>query len=68
MLHHLNLACGGSLGFYSLPDESYLTSRTVLGGFWSSGSRSNQSAYSYQRASQFRIRRDSSSPAKRHNC
>jgi len=24
MLHHLNLACGGSQGFYDLPDESYL--------------------------------------------
>ena len=30
ILHHLNLACGGSLGFYNLPDESYLTSRTVF--------------------------------------
>ena len=30
MLHHLNIACGGSLGFYSLPDESYLTSRTLF--------------------------------------
>lgn len=30
MLHHLNLACGGSLGFYDLPDESYLVSRTVF--------------------------------------
>jgi hypothetical protein len=30
MLHHLNLACGGSLGFYNLPDESYLISRTVF--------------------------------------
>ncbi len=30
MLHHLNLACGGSLGFYNLPDESYLTSRTLF--------------------------------------
>ena len=30
MLHHLNLACGGSLGFYTLPDESYLVSRTVF--------------------------------------
>jgi hypothetical protein len=30
MLHHLNLACGGSQGFYDLPDESYLTSRTVF--------------------------------------
>jgi len=30
MLHHLNLACGGSLGFYALPDESYSVSRTVF--------------------------------------
>jgi hypothetical protein len=30
MLHHLNLACGGSLGFYALPDESYIVSRTVF--------------------------------------
>jgi uncharacterized protein YbjT (DUF2867 family) len=30
MLHHLNLACGGSLGFYNLPDEGYLTSRTFF--------------------------------------
>src|ERR1700723_553212 len=30
MLHHLNLACRGSLGFYNLPDESYLTSRTFF--------------------------------------
>ena len=30
MLHHLNLACGGSLDFYDLPDESYLTSRTLF--------------------------------------
>ena len=29
-LHHLNLACGGSLGFYTLPDESYLASRTLF--------------------------------------
>lgn len=29
MLHHLNLACGGSLGFYDLPDESYFSSRTL---------------------------------------
>jgi hypothetical protein len=32
MLHHLNLACGGSLGLYSLPDESYLSTRTL--GKW----------------------------------
>jgi len=30
MLHHLNLACGGSQGFYALPDESYLISRTLF--------------------------------------
>ena len=30
MLHHLNLACGGALGFYQLPDESYLVARTVF--------------------------------------
>jgi hypothetical protein len=30
MLHHLNLACGGSQGFYDLPDESYLISRTIF--------------------------------------
>ena len=30
MLHHLNLACGGSQGFYDLPDESYLVSRTLF--------------------------------------
>jgi hypothetical protein len=30
MLHHLNLACGSALGFYTLPDESYLLSRTLF--------------------------------------
>jgi len=30
MLHYLNLACGGALGFYKLPDESYLVSRTLF--------------------------------------
>lgn len=30
MLHHLNLAFGGSQGFYDLPDESYLISRTLF--------------------------------------
>src|SRR5271170_1433820 len=34
MLHHLNLACGGSLGFYNLPDESYLTSRMAATTFY----------------------------------
>lgn len=29
MLHHLNLATGGPLGFFDLPDESYLMSRTI---------------------------------------
>lgn len=30
MLHHLNLACGSSLGFYQVPDESSLLSRAVV--------------------------------------
>ena len=30
MLHHLNLAVGSGLGFYDLPDESYLLSRTLF--------------------------------------
>jgi hypothetical protein len=30
MLHHLNLACGGSQGFYDLTDESYLISGTLF--------------------------------------
>src|SRR5260370_25213736 len=30
MLHHLNLAVGSALGFYRLPDESYLVSRTLF--------------------------------------
>ena len=30
MIHHLNLALGGSLGFFSLPDESYWLSRTLF--------------------------------------
>ena len=30
MLHHLNLACGTPFGFYTLPDESYFTARTLF--------------------------------------
>lgn len=30
MLHHLNLATGSALGYYDLPDKSYLLSRTVF--------------------------------------
>ncbi|WPU99126.1 DUF1569 domain-containing protein [Mucilaginibacter sp. cycad4] len=30
MLHHLNLAVGAGIGFYDLPDESYLLSRTFF--------------------------------------
>ncbi|MEO6732229.1 MAG: DUF1569 domain-containing protein [Ferruginibacter sp.] len=29
MLHHLNLATGSGLGYFDLPDESYLMSRTI---------------------------------------
>ena len=35
MLHHLNLACGGSFGFYDLPDESNLfTEHSASGSLW----------------------------------
>ncbi|MGA7458605.1 MAG: hypothetical protein WBW69_00155 [Candidatus Korobacteraceae bacterium] len=37
MLHHLNLACGGSQGFYDLLDESYLISRTLFNNAHSIG-------------------------------
>jgi hypothetical protein len=30
MLHHLNLATGSGLGYFNLPDESYLLSKTVF--------------------------------------
>ncbi len=30
MLHHLNLACGTPFGFYTLPNESYFTARTLF--------------------------------------
>jgi len=30
MLHHLNLAVGGALGYYELPDESYWVARTFF--------------------------------------
>ena len=30
MLHHLNLATGSALGYFDLPDESYLLSRTLF--------------------------------------
>ncbi len=32
MLHHLNLACGSSMGYFKLPDESTLMTRTM--GKW----------------------------------
>ena len=33
MLHHLNLATGSALGYFDLPDESYLLPRTVSNGY-----------------------------------
>ncbi len=68
MLHHLNLACGGSLGFYDLPDESYLTSRTVFKWILVDWFPEHQSAYGFQQASKSCIRRDLSSRTKRHSC
>src|SRR5580700_2816816 len=68
LLHHLNLACGASLGFYNLPDESYLTSRTFFKWILVDWFPSNQSACAFQRPSKSRMRRDSTSRKKRHNC
>jgi len=41
MLHHLNLACGSALGFYKLPDESYLVREYCFDGFWWTGFPNN---------------------------
>ncbi len=46
MLHHLNLACGGSQGFYDLP------------GFSLTGIRSSPLACASRQASKFRMHRD----------
>lgn len=66
MLHHLNLAC--SLGFYDLPDESNLATRTV--GKWVTVDwlQSNPWVSAFLRASKSRIRRDLSLRTKRYNC
>lgn len=68
MLHHLNLACGGSLGFYDLPDESNLSTRTL--GKWITVDWFPEQPVGLRllRASRSRIRRDLSSRTKRHNC
>jgi len=60
MLHHLNLACGGSQGFYDLPDESYLISRPerFSNGFSLTGIRSSPLACASRQASKFRMHRD----------
>jgi hypothetical protein len=68
MLHHLNLACGGSLGFYDLPDESYLTARTVFRWILIDWFPDSQWACGFRRVSKFRIRRALSSGTKSHNC
>jgi len=67
MLHHLNLACGGSQGFYELPDESYLISRTLFKWILVDWYPEQRLACASQRASKFRMRRDSTSPTKRLN-
>lgn len=68
MLHHLNLACGGSLGFYDLPDESNLATRTVGKWLLWIGCPSSAWVSAFLRASKSRMRRDLSSRTRRHNC
>src|ERR1700674_4157721 len=58
MLHHLNLACGGSQGFYDLPDESYLISRTLFKWILVDWYRSSPLACASRQASKFRMHRD----------
>src|SRR5271156_20263 len=52
MLHHLNLACGGSQGFYDLPDESFSN------GFSLTGILSSPLACASRQASKLRMHRD----------
>ena len=68
MLHHLNLACGGSQGFYDLPDESYLTARTLFKWILVDWYPEHRSACGFRRASESHIRRDLSSRTRSHNC
>jgi hypothetical protein len=68
MLHHLNLACGGSQGFYDLPDESYLISRTLSNGFSWIGIQNSRSGYGSRPASKSHIHRDLSLLTRSHSC
>jgi hypothetical protein len=61
MLHHLNLACGGSQGFYNLPGRS-------SSGFSSIGIWNNRWACDFRWAPKSHIRRGLSSHSKSHNC
>ena len=69
MLHHLNLACGGSLGFYELPDEKLsrlahsisMDSRGLV-------SRSNQSGCGFRRDSRSPTTQRLTSNSKSSNC
>lgn len=67
MLHHLNLACGGSLGFYDVPDESYLSTRTLGKLIIVDWFPEQPVVSAFLRDSRSRIRRDSSLPTRRHN-
>ena len=67
MLHQLNLACGGSQGFYDLPDESYLISRTLFKWILVTGIRSSRLACGSRQASKFHTHRDSNLPTRRGN-
>jgi hypothetical protein len=68
MLHHLNLACGAHWVSTISRTRATLLPGRFSSGFSLIGSRSNQSACDFQRTSKSRIRRDVSSPTKRHSC
>ena len=68
MLHHLNLACGSPLGFYTLPDESYLVSRTLFRWILIDWYPEQAVGLRLPRVSRFRTERSLTSTWKRHSC
>jgi hypothetical protein len=68
MLHHLNPACGDSLGFYTLPDESYFVSRAVFRWILVNWFSQQPAGCGYPRVSRFTTARSLISNSKSSNC
>lgn len=68
MLHHLNLACGSPLGFYTLPDESYLVSRTLFRWMLVDWFPEQPVGFGWRKASKSRIVRNLTSASNSSNC